>query len=129
MARMIDTEGKPMPNCADNSHFNLTLYPDGAMGMQAPAYSTVTGKYIAQTRCLEVSLRDIFDEFLANKNYLINCPGEPIAVAEMIREYATKFQTMAELVASTEPPQPPSCEDFFNLKMAGWASLKQRNKG
>ena len=52
---------------------------------------------------LEVSLRDVFDEFLGNEANLLNIPDEPLTVAALLREYATKFEAMAGFVASTEP--------------------------
>ena len=71
--------------------------------MQAPAFSTDSGEYTARGGVLEVSLRDVFDEFLGNETNLLNIPDEPMTVAALLREYATKFEAMAGFVASTEP--------------------------
>lgn len=121
MAKMKDTDGARIPESNDGwPLFNLFLHKDGMMSMSAPAFTTTSGEYIARTGVLEVSLRDVFDEFLANKTHLINCPEESFHVAELLREYAERFHNMAILVAATPVLAPPSAEDFLNLKIAVW---------
>lgn len=103
MAKMTETEGEQIPKAQGRSLFNLTLWNDGMMSMGAPAFATDSGEYTARTGVLEVSLRDVFDEFLGNETNLLNIPDEPMTVAALLREYAEKFEAMAAFVASTEP--------------------------
>lgn len=103
MTKMTDTEGEQIPEAEGGSLFNLTLSNDGMMSMAAPAFSTDSGEYTARAGVLEVSLRDVFDDFLSNETNLLNSPDDPLTVATLLREYATKFEAMAAFVASTEP--------------------------
>lgn len=134
MTKMIDTEGEPIPECDGNAFFNLRLFPDGKMTMQVPAFSTSTGKYTARHGVLGVDLRDLFEECLTTKGHSA-IRDEPFVVVELLREYAVKFQNMAELIASTAPPPSYSAEDVLRLKMAAWSlrvgssSLPRKNNG
>lgn len=125
MANMRDTEGEQIPKSEGYDLFNLTLWNDGMVSMSVPAFATDSGEYTAQGGVLEVSLRDIFDEFLANEDNLINRPDEPLAVANLLREYAAKFEAFATLVASTAPPPPPADEDIQALLVAGAMVVRQ----
>lgn len=124
MALMFDTEGEEIPQCDHKNLFDLSLHNDGMMLMQVPAFSTQTGVYTAQTGVLKVSIFDVFDEFLANKTYLINCPDDPLLIAAKLAEYAVKFEAMAAVVASTPPPTQPSDEELAEFLIAGTMVFK-----
>jgi len=124
MANMRDTEGKQIPKSEGCGLFNLTLWNDGMMSMSVPDFATDSGKYTGRGGVLEVSLRDIFDEFLVNEDNLINRPDEPLAVANLLREYAAKFEAFATLISSTAPPSLPTTEELQTFEIA--ASMLSR---
>lgn len=126
MTKMIDTEGEKIPQAEGQGLFNLTLWNDGMMSMTAPAFTTDSGGYTARGGVLEVSLRDIFDEFLGNQTNLRNIPDEPMTVAAMLREYATKFEAMAAFVVSTEPLIAKiSVADLHEFEIAAAVALRE----
>lgn len=125
MANMRDTEGEQIPKSKGYDLFNLTLHNDGTVSMNVPAFATDSGEYTARGGVLEGSLRDVFDEFLANEDNLINRPDEPLAVANLLREYAAKFEALAALVASTATPPPPTDEELQTFEIAASMLTRQ----
>lgn len=117
MTEMIDVDGVNIPLNGGYAPFNLTLFSDGKVSMRVPAFATDSGEYTPHGGVVEVSLCNLFDEYLANEN-LLNIPSEPIHVANLLREYATKFEAFSKAVASTEPLSGPSAQDIHDFEVA-----------
>lgn len=118
MTKMIDVDGVQIPLNGGWTLFNLSLFSDGKVSMCVPAFATDSGEYTPHSGVVEASLRDLFDEYLANASNLLNIPSEPIDVANLLREYAEKFEVFAKAVASTEPLKGPSAQDIHDFEVA-----------
>jgi hypothetical protein len=99
MSKMNDTEGERIPSSdhGEISYFDLALWGDGLMMMSVPAFETRSGNYSARGGVLQVSLRDIFEDYLVNGRRLDRGSDEPISLANLLREYADKFEASSEL--------------------------------
>lgn len=102
MAKMKNTEGAEIPQIDGHDLFNLRFSGDGQMAILLPSCAFGSEEYLARDGALTIPLREVFDESLVDGQYLFDSCGEATAVADLLRDYATKFDAVAELIASSK---------------------------
>jgi hypothetical protein len=111
MAKMIDTEGEEIPADDDGCDlFDLTLWDDGIMSMSVPAFTTNSGEYSARGGVLDLSLRAVFEQYLACPDRVMS--DDPISLSALLFEYAKKFEALPKLTKASREINREDTKDF-----------------